>query len=467
MESYKKLKLFVLTVFCSVTLSSSSLFALADWTVLVFVQAKNNLNKFAIKNLSDMASIGSNSNLNILVQWYQPNQKGVWRYKINKNKIDLDTFLPYDTDGTCVSDLVDSMQWAVSNHPAKKYFLVLWNHGVGIGGSSTLSADPIVFDQAEIADNPRVQIDGITKGLQDLLEKDYSTLKADLSSHRGILFNEYNRTYMNNQELAEALRQIKTNVLKNKKIDVLGMDACLMAMVEVGYQIKDFANYMVASQEVELAHGWDYLTLMQGLTYGRVNPVQLAQSIVLTYENFYQGKINFYTQSAINLENMSHIKDSIDTVVDCLNNCKKYDKAGIKELVKAARKSSLQFSTKSYIDLYSFYYQMLRQLENDNQKDTGFLETRKSKKQNKNNINASKKTNSLSYKKAVKDLKQALDLSMKVIEGSVIANVAGKKLATARGLSIYFPQGKVDSSYDRTEFAKNSSWLSFIEDAIE
>ena len=71
------------------------------------------------------------------------------------------------------------------------------------------------------------------------------------------------------------------------------------------------------------------------------------------------------------------------------------------------------------------------------------------------------------HKRAIEDLKTALDLGMKVIEGSVIANVAGKKLATARGLSIYFPYGRVDSSYVKTEFAKNSTWVRFIEDSME
>ena len=49
--------------------------------------------------------------------------------------------------------------------------------------------------------------------------------------------------------LSYALSQIK-DVL-GQKIDLVGMDACLMAMVEVAYEIKDYVNILVASQETE------------------------------------------------------------------------------------------------------------------------------------------------------------------------------------------------------------------------
>jgi hypothetical protein len=42
------------------------------------------------------------------------------------------------------------------------------------------------------------------------------------------------------------------------KLDMIGFDACLMATVEVGYQLYGLADVLVASQRPEPGYGWDY-----------------------------------------------------------------------------------------------------------------------------------------------------------------------------------------------------------------
>ena len=437
-----------LFLFLFVFASCGSLLSIADWTTLVYVQAKNNLNKFAAKNLADMSSIGSNNNLNILVQWYQPNQKGIWRYKIEKNKIDLDTYLPSDTDGNHANDLVDSVRWAATKYAAKNYCLVLWNHGVGILDPTwgALHGNGLSINSSILDNNPRIQLEDLTTSTTDLSDQAQQVLdEQEDFTERGILFNENSRTYMTNQELVEAMRQIKTNVL-HKKLDILGMDACLMAMVEMAYQVKDYANYMVASQEVELAHGWDYITIMSGLAMGRIAPAQLAQSIVLSYENFYRNRIQFYTQSAIVLENIGYVRQSLDQIVSKINLCKKYDKPGMTYALREARRLSLQFSARNYIDLHSFYSRLVNSLETK--------------------YKISSNTGTSLFLKYAKELNQALNAGMKLIENAVMAYTAGSSVTAAKGLSIYFPQAKVDSSYIRTNFAQESLWSQFLQDYL-
>ena len=70
----------------------------AEWTVLVYVQANNNLKNFAQRNFADMASIGSSENLNILMQSYFPQINGTSRYKIEKGKMVLDSHLSANSD---------------------------------------------------------------------------------------------------------------------------------------------------------------------------------------------------------------------------------------------------------------------------------------------------------------------------------------------------------------------------------
>ena len=96
--------------------------------------------------------------------------------------------------------LQDFVAWGAVKYPAKKYGLVLWDHG---GGSKT----------------------GIF--IDELFENDTMYL----------------------YELGEALRG------GGVMFETVLFDACLMANVETAYIIKDYARYMVASEEVVVGQG--------------------------------------------------------------------------------------------------------------------------------------------------------------------------------------------------------------------
>src|SRR3546814_8050641 len=46
-----------------------------------------------------------------------------------------------------------------------------------------------------------------------------------------------------------------------EKLDLLGFDACLMATYEVASVLAPHADRMLASQELEPGHGWNYASL--------------------------------------------------------------------------------------------------------------------------------------------------------------------------------------------------------------
>lgn len=438
------------------------LWPVADWTVLTYVQAKNNLSSFAYKNFHDMTMIGSSTRLNLLVEWHQPGQEGVWRYRVEKGKMIVDVCLPDRTDGNSAKDLVGAMQWAVTNYPAKKYALILWNHGIGIidpvwGRMYPLTrADQSVFDDRIVRENVKIQIDGVTvqsceqknvevsqaKDRRVLLSQDLVVLPTLCltSLERGILFNEQTKTYMDNQALTTALDEIKTKVLKNKKIDILGMDACLMAMVEVGYQARRSAQFLVASQEVELAFGWNYLAFLKPLSDNDCSPVQVAQKAVSAYGDYYKDKVNFYTQSAVDLDKIDAVKQALDGIVANMLACRSVIKEPFVGVVKKARASCVQFSATNYIDLHSFLTEVQHHLETI-------------------------KVASIQQADLVKMLKESLHAGMTSVEEAVVANVTGKNFSKARGLSVYFPHGRIDQSYPKTIFAQESKWLSFISEA--
>jgi hypothetical protein len=89
------------------------------------------------------------------------------------------------------------------------------------------------------------------------------------------------------------LKSVFTEVSKRlKKIDVLGMDVCLMSMVEVCYQLKGHVKYLVGSESFSFIAGWPYKKILsqfeKELQAGNtVSPERLASLIVREYIRFY------------------------------------------------------------------------------------------------------------------------------------------------------------------------------------
>ena len=84
-------------------------------------------------------------------------------------------------------------------------------------------------------------------------------------------------------ELDEALTEIRRQTGIDK-LELIGMDACLMGHVEVFSALAPHANYAVASQEVEPALGWAYTGFLANLlAEPDVDGAALGEYIVATY----------------------------------------------------------------------------------------------------------------------------------------------------------------------------------------
>jgi len=59
------------------------------------------------------------------------------------------------------------------------------------------------------------------------------------------------------RELKEAVKEA-LEASNTDKLDVLGMDACLMGSLEILYELRDVADYIVASASPEPVEGWNY-----------------------------------------------------------------------------------------------------------------------------------------------------------------------------------------------------------------
>lgn len=408
----------------------------ADWTIVVYLQADNSLAPFANYNINDMQlGIKSNAKLNMLVQWDQPNNKKTWRYKIVPGgRVEVDS-LAQEMGINPQQELIDMMQWAKTKYPANHYALILWNHGSGV----------------EDLRDPYAQMRQI---ISSWIEIPGALTKKDIE--RGILYDDSQGTVLSNQGLLNAMAGIKQ--LLGKNIDIVGMDACLMAMVEVAFQIKNYADFFVASEEVEAGQGWAYAPFLTMLTQSNlpVAPRDLASSIVNGYKLLYQNnrQVQDFTLSVIQLSGIAALKDNIDKVIAALDDCKNAHKTNAISAVKTARRLSEEFYYPEYVDLYSFYSALSKSLGKTSLPKSDKILHQKYKKPVVN----------LKYNKAVDDLKTLLHDGMALIKQVVSLNVNGIEHANAKGISIYYPaRGPLHPSYAPTIFAQQSRWVYFLE----
>ena len=435
-------KTFICSLFLTWFLFSSAITKEAAYTVMVYAQADFMLNSFALKNFNAMTTVGSSENVKIVAQWNQPKSNNVCRYIVNKDNLEMVSSTPRSRDSTPVSDLISFSDFAVKNYPASNYILVLWDHGTGCIDPSWDKLQQFCIDSSRFSDFPRVKLNS----------------REEEGYLKGILFDVVNKTYLNNQNLVESLSFITQNITK-KRFVMIGMDACLMSMFEIIYQLRKFSDFFVSSEEVEHAQGWDYVPFLLSMREDKASPEQLSKIVVSSFENFHKPKTQFYTQSAIDLSGIDLMKACLDKVVVDISECMAINSEQTRKMVKGARASCFQLTTQFYIDLHSFLKELSKELINTEV-------SVKSVQENKSHSHGRRVGNQLynfTSSPQFCTLKKSLDIASKLIDKIVVANVASKYFSRARGISIYYPtRNAIDSSYFKTQFAKESLWINFL-----
>lgn len=193
----------------------------ASWTVMAYVMGDTNLEPDALNDLTEMASVGSNDDLNIVAMvdrspdYSDEGLENLPDWEDTKLlEVRQDEFVVIDELGELDTGEPDTLasfiETAVAEYPAENYALVLWDHGggwLGMGADETDGEDGLELDEIS---------QGIGAGL----------------AGAGV-----------------------------DKLDLLGFDACLMATFEVASTLAPYADYLVASEEVEPGHGWNYTEL--------------------------------------------------------------------------------------------------------------------------------------------------------------------------------------------------------------
>lgn len=271
-----------------------------QWTIMVYLAGDNNLEFETVGDLAEMeagmaAAMAAGADpeyvtVIALVDTLDLTENTHYLIVEDYAKIDVETG-EVDCDcaellgGECPEEELNmgdpaTLQAFIENSvtyaPADRYMLILWDHGGGWYGAC--------WDDSSVR-----EIDGRT----DRLTID---------------------------EIGNAIRaaEVKTGV----HLDVIGFDACLMAMIEVAYEVRDLADYMMASVTGIPFGGWAYIPFIEELVKRPGMSVEELMDIIV------DGYVDYYSLCAgsglggwigvglsiIDLELVDDIADAVDAL---------------------------------------------------------------------------------------------------------------------------------------------------------
>jgi hypothetical protein len=378
----------------------------AKWTFLVYMAGDNNLDGAALRDIAEMAKAGSTKDVHILVQLDRLEDQKTRRFRITPGggfkKDCIETFSETNTGDPQI--LYSFAKWAVDNYPADRYALILWNHGSGWWeDAKSRTAGPA----GKRPHRPLFR-------------------HAFPQAHRSICYDDTSGgDALDNRELRIVLAGICS--LLGRKIDLLGMDACLMNMVEVAYQLRDSVQVIVGSEIEEPFDGWPYTEILTRLaSRPRQDAATLARWIVRSYLASYRGKGETVTQSALDAGLVSVVVAKLDALSEALM----ADLDTDLKLVMDAWRRSPRFYDDNYIDLLCFAKQLRRLPAPDLRAAAEALIG------------------------ALKPGKSRLIIS----QGKIGSEVRG-----TGGLSIYFPGDRINPAYRALDFCADCRWPAFLE----
>lgn len=254
-------------------------------TVLVFMEANNNLKYDAINSINSMEAgfVGAKQNLLVYIK---TEDKVSFVLKIahdnQLNKIKSDTVLVINSDSPSNPNILKQcIDFAKNNYPTESFGLILWSH-------ATSWAPPA--DQIKL---------------------------KSFGSDRG--------TEMDVFELRDALPD---------NLDFIIFDACSMGSIEVLYEFKGKAKFILSSPSETIAESYPYEKITPYL-FGGLDSLKKVAQIYFDHYNAYTGNLRSATISLISTKELTGLTEKTRELIS-----KKKDSTWIRDGIQR-----LDFST--------------------------------------------------------------------------------------------------------------------------
>lgn len=355
---------------------------LAQWTVMVMLDGDNDLERNTPRIFQELESVGSSNNVNIVVQWDRidgyDSTTGDWTetrryYVIQDSSEEIASGLiiaPSQKDLSNAAELVDFVTSSAALLPAERYAFFVYDHG---------------------------------------------------GNWRGGFRDDTTGALMNSSELASAFSIITATLGDN--VDLVGLDECCMASVEVSALLSPYVSWLLASERF-IHNGFDYATPLFALSANpEMNASTLAASFVSSYDSYavWSGEA---TLSAVDLSKIGNVVSSADNFFEAIGD-------GDNETLALAR---ALVSAQGFSPLGSDYLE-INPPDSTDLYDIGFI--------------ASETFSNATVQQAAWDL-------MNAVEEAVPFHSKHSMVEHMRGLTLYYPVGT--SPY----LAQKNSYLALL-----
>lgn len=399
-------------------------------TVLIFMAGDNNLDISGVEDLEEMKRVRLPGHVHVAIQfdrrkalpWEDPADRATKRFMVkNQEILELQNLGETNTGDPAV--LRAFIEWGVHTFPADRYLLVIWNHGGGAkDGDIYRSVMPAKGKTTLFAPKKQRKKSRFANA-RPSFHKNWIALDETVGvSDRYVANDDTSRDFLDNLELQQALD------IPGVHFDLLAFDACLMSMLEIQYQLRSQASYILGSQEIEPPDGWPYDKVLQYLAdHPESDDRSLSEAIVQLFAEGYANSKKDITQSALNSAAASTIASALQAFTQVLLDHFEQVKPRITDVLGVVQK----FRDTDYIDLYDF-------------------------------VHLCEKNIDLPWGRHAKQVKQA-------IREGVVANVnKGKSVANAHGVAIYLPLAPpakdVMDLYIQLDLHKDhGNWLKLIQ----
>jgi hypothetical protein len=360
------------------------------WTVLHYSMADTNLEPFMVADVNELGAVGSNENLHV--------------------REFMDRSAEYGDD-----EVLDQGTWVGSR--------VL---DIGAGGATEVVEDLGDVDSADPAVLSKFIADGIEAhraGHYALIISDHGASWPGIGPDEG---SDYDVL-----DLAEITDAISTGLDEAgvDKLDLLGFDACLMANYEVASAVAPLADRLVASQELEPGHGWDYGSLQLLADNPDATADELGHEILAGFSGqaTEQGTQDQITLALIDLTKMGAVDKAVDDFASALSE----QSADVAPAVGQSEVTTLAFG-KSPDETQDKHLSDLGQLAG-------------------------------AIGESAPEVADQADAVVSALDGAVLDSVDGVGTAGATGLSIYLPPvaDLADGAY--LDVPSADAWAGFLD----
>ena len=226
-----------------------------NWALLAYIAGDNNLSNAGLKDIQEMCDVGASQDVYVGIEMDTVGEHdGSIRYEIGEpdftgeaHRTVIERLSEKDTGDP--TTLTNFLKWGLERFPADNTLAVIWGHGAGFR-----------------------------------------------SQRRDIGFDDFGSS-LDMSDVENAFRQ--AGISSDRKLAILGFDACLMNMLEVVHHFRDQVAVVVGSQQTEPGDGWPYDQVLDALKTPGSQRDKASQIVDAYIADYKKHGVFDVTQSAV------------------------------------------------------------------------------------------------------------------------------------------------------------------------